>query len=170
MLPENAMKPSRESRNPLLDEIDIRILDCLQHRGEISNVELAERVHLSPAQCSRRVQTLRQKGAIAGYAALLDREQLGLGVLAFASVTFDKAQYRRMSDLHKVIGGFPEVLECYAVTGEYDYLLKVVAPDLESYGVFLNSRLIQAPGVVSVRSMVSMNTVKCTTALPIETR
>ena len=73
-----------------------------------------------------------------------------------------------MSDLHKVIGGFPEVLECYAVTGEYDYLLKVVARDLESYGIFLNTRLIQAPGVISVRSMVSMNTVKSTTVLPIE--
>ena len=162
------MKAYRDVEEPQLDEIDVRILDCLQHQGKLTNAELSERVHLSAAQCSRRVQTLQRKGAIVRYAALLDRERFGLGVLAFASVTFDKAQYRRMSDLHKVIGGFPEVLECYAVTGEYDYLLKVVAPDLETYGAFLNTRLIQAPGVVSVRSVVSMSTVKCTTALPID--
>ncbi len=161
------MKTKQGERWPNFDEIDLRILESLQHHGEISNVELSRRVHLSAAQCSRRVQALRRKGTIKRFAVLLDREQLGLGVVAFASVTFDKAQYRRMNDLHKVIAEFPEVLECYAVTGEYDYLLKIVAPDLESYGVFLNSQLIQAPGVVSVRSMVSMNTVKCTTVLPI---
>jgi DNA-binding Lrp family transcriptional regulator len=101
------------------------------------------------------------------YAVLLDRKQLGLGVVAFAGIMLDKSQYRRMNELHKVIGGFPKVVECYAVTGEYDYLLKIVMPDLESYGVFLNARLIQAPGVVSVRSVVSMSTVKCTTVLAI---
>lgn len=162
------MKPERRVPWIEFDEIDLRILECLQNRGEISNVELSRRIHLSPAQCSRRVEALRRKGTIERYAVLLDRKQLGLGVVAFASITFDKSQYRRMNELHKVIGGFPEVLECYAVTGEYDYLLKIVAPDLESYGVFLNSRLIQAPGVVSVRSVVSMSTVKCTTVLPID--
>jgi Lrp/AsnC family leucine-responsive transcriptional regulator len=163
MMKSNPAVPERE-----FDEIDLRILDCLQRHGDLSNVELSERAHLSPAQCSRRVQALKRRGVIARSVALLDRMQLGLGVLAFASVTFDKAQYRRMSDLHKVIDGFPEVLECYAVTGDCDYLLKVVAPSLEAYGAFLNSKLIQAPGVISVRSVVSFGAVKSTTALPID--
>ena len=162
------MKTKPALRSPEFDDIDLRILNCLQHHGELSNVELSERVHLSAAQCSRRVQALQRRGAIIRYAALLDREQFGLGVLAFVSVTFDKAQYRRLGDLHKVIGGFPEVLECHAVTGDCDYLLKVVARDLESYGDFLNTRLIQAPGVISVRSVVSLKVVKHTTALPID--
>src|SRR5215472_8807469 len=104
------MKANPEVRERDFDEIDLRILDCLQRHGDLSNVELSARAHLSPAQCSRRVQALRRRGAIAGSVALLDRKQLGLEVLAFTSVTFDKAQYRRMSDLHKVIEGFPEVL------------------------------------------------------------
>jgi Lrp/AsnC family transcriptional regulator, leucine-responsive regulatory protein len=152
------------------DETDLRILNCLQHHGELSNVELSERVHLSAAQCSRRVQSLQRSGVITGYAALVDRDQLGLGVLAFVSVTFDKAQYKRLGDLHKVVNSFPEVLECHAVTGDCDYLLKVVARDLEAYGVFLNTKLIQAPGVISVRSVVSLNAVKVTTALPLDSR
>lgn len=161
------MKSPRR-RVPLrMDEIDLRILNCLQHHGEISNVELSERVHLSAPQCSRRVQNLRRGGVINGYAALLNREPLALGVLAFVSATFDKAQYRRIGELHKVINGFPEVLECHAVTGDCDYLLKVVARDLEAYGAFLNTKLIQAPGVISVRSVVSLNVVKSTTALPL---
>lgn len=164
------MRSHAKLRGRELDEIDLRILDCLQRHGELSNVELSDRAHLSPAQCSRRVQALKRRGVIARSVALLDRKQLGLGVLAFTSVTFDKAQYRRMTDLHKVIEGFPEVLECHAVTGDADYLLKVVAPNLEAYGAFLNSRLIQAPGVISVRSMVSFGEVKSTTALPIDVK
>ncbi len=164
------MKRNPEVGGRDFDEIDLRILGCLQRQGDLSNVELAERVHLSPAQCSRRVQALKRRGVIARSVSLLDRKQLGLGVLAFTSVTFDKAQYRRMSDLHKVIEGFPEVLECYAVTGDSDYLLKVVAPSLEAYGAFLNGKLIQAPGVTSVRSVVSFDVVKSTTALPFDSR
>jgi Lrp/AsnC family leucine-responsive transcriptional regulator len=146
-------------------------MECLQNHGEISNAELSKRIHLSPTQCSRRAEARRQ-GTIKRYAVLLDRKQLdrkqlGLGVVAFAGIMLDKWQCRRTIELHKVIGGFPKVVQCYAVIGEYDYLLKIVMLDLESYGVFLNSRLIQAPGVVSVRSVVSMSTVKCTTVLPI---
>src|SRR5215470_5782973 len=89
-----------------LDEIDVRILNYLQHQGELSNVELSERVHLSAAQCSRRLQSLQRRGVIAGYSAVLNREPLGLGVLAFVSVTFDKAQYRRLDELHKVVNRF----------------------------------------------------------------
>ena len=88
------MKSSRRNQTPPIDEVDLRILNCLQQHGEISNVELSERVHLSAPQCSRRVQNLRRNGVIRGYAALVDRESLALGVLAFVSVTFDKAQYR----------------------------------------------------------------------------
>jgi len=164
------MRSSKRQATLQMDEVDLRILNCLQRRGEISNVELSEQVHLSAPQCSRRVQNLRRDGVILGYSAQLNREELGLGVLAFVSVTFDKAQYRRLGDLHKVVRDLPEVLECHAVTGDCDYLLKVVARDLEAYGTFLNAKLIQAPGVISVRSVVSLQTVKCTTALPVDSR
>jgi len=163
------MKPHRSSPSAELDEMDLRILNCVQCHGELSNVDLSERVRLSPAQCWRRIRRLQRSGVITGYSAVLSREKLGLGVLAFVYLTFDKAQYRKIGDLYKIIGGFPEVLECHAVTGDYDYLLKVVARDLEAYGAFLNTKLIQAPGVISVRSVVSLDTVKVTTALPLDT-
>jgi len=163
------MKSNHGRQSQEMDEIDRRILNCLQHHGELSNVEISRRVHLSASQCWRRIRNLRRKGVISGYSAVLNRGPLGLGVLAFVNVTFDKAQYQRVTDLRKVVHSFPEVLECHAVTGDHDYLLKVVARDLEAYGAFLNTKLIQAPGVTSVRSVVSLDVLKSTTALPIET-
>jgi Lrp/AsnC family leucine-responsive transcriptional regulator len=161
------MKSRQSSKVLELDQIDLRILNC---NGRLSNVDLSERVHLSAAQCWRRIQMLEREGVIIGYTALLNREELGFGVLAFVNVTFDKAQYRRLADLLRVINDCPEVLECHAVTGDYDYLLKIVAHDLKAYASFLNTKLMRAPGVISVRSVVCLGVVKSTTTLPTDAK
>jgi Lrp/AsnC family transcriptional regulator, leucine-responsive regulatory protein len=160
---------SRQSHKVLeLDQIDLRILHCLQNNARLSNVDVSERVHLSAAQCWRRIRTLERNRAITSYAAVLDREELGFGVLAFANISFDKAQHQKLADLLRVINDCPEVLECHAVTGDYDYLLKIVAPDLKAYQAFLNLKLMRGPGIVSVRSVVCLDVVKSTTSLPID--
>lgn len=163
------MKVRQRSKVLELDNIDLRILNCLQRNGRLSNVEVSECVHLSAAQCCRRIQMLEREGVITGYAAILNREELGFGVLAFVNVTFDKAQYRRLAELLRVINDCPEVLECHAVAGDYDYLLKIVTRDLKAYASFLNTKLMRAPGVISVRSVVCLGVVKSTTSLPTDT-
>jgi Lrp/AsnC family leucine-responsive transcriptional regulator len=163
------MKSRKSQKVPELDQIDLRILHCLQNNGRLSNVELSERVHLSAAQCWRRLRTLERDGVIASYAAVLNREDLGFGVMAFANISFDKAQHRKLPELLRVIDNCPEVLECHAVTGDYDYLLKIVARDLKAYQAFLNLKLMRGPGITSVQSVVCLGEVKSTTSLPLDT-
>ncbi len=160
---------SRQSDVPaVLDEIDLRILKCLQQDGRITHVELSDRVYLSAPQCYRRIRRLEKERVIDRYVSLVSAKQLGFDVMAFVSVTLDKAQYRRLDQLEKVLSNFPEVLECHAITGDHDYLLKIVARNLESYASFLNTKLMQVPGVISVRSSVRLGEVKYTTALPLD--
>jgi Lrp/AsnC family leucine-responsive transcriptional regulator len=151
-----------------LDEIDRKILMHLQLHGRATNVELSEHAHLSPPQCYRRMKRLEDEGVIHRAVAILDREKMGYGVMAFVSITRDKEQYKGMRELEAVLNRFPEVLECYSLTGDYDYLLKVVAQDLKEFSTFLREKLMRAPGVVSVRSFICLEEIKCSTALPIE--
>jgi Lrp/AsnC family leucine-responsive transcriptional regulator len=162
------MKSRQGQKAKELDRIDLSILRCLQNDGRLSNVELSGRVNLSAAQCWRRVQALERYGLIASYTAVLNREELAFGVLAFANISFDKAQHRKLADLLRVIKDCPEVLECHSVTGDYDYLLKIVARDLKSYEAFLHLKLMRGPGIVSVQSVVCLSVVKSTTSLPID--
>ena len=111
---------------------------------------------------------MEKEGVIDRYVTLVNAKQLGFDVMAFVSVTLDKAQYRRLRELQKVLSSFPEVLECHAVTGDHDYLLKIVARNLEAYAYFLNAKLMQVPGVISVKSSVCLGEVKYETALPID--
>ncbi|GAC1623247.1 MAG: Lrp/AsnC family transcriptional regulator [Candidatus Acidiferrum sp.] len=151
-----------------LDEIDRKILMHLQLNARATNVELSEQAHLSPPQCYRRMKRLEDEGVILHSVAILDREKMGYGVMAFVSITRDKEQYKGMRELEAVLNRFPEVLECYSLTGDYDYLLKVVAQDLKEFSTFLREKLMRAPGVVSVRSFICLEEIKCSTALPIE--
>jgi Lrp/AsnC family transcriptional regulator, leucine-responsive regulatory protein len=151
-----------------LDEIDRKILMHLQLHARATNVELSEHAHLSPPQCYRRMKRLEEEGFIQGAVAILDREKMGYGVMAFVSITRDKEQYKGMRELEAVLNRFPEVLECYSLTGDYDYLLKVVAQDLKEFSTFLREKLMRAPGVLSVRSFICLEEIKCSTALPIE--
>lgn len=151
-----------------LDATDRRILSHLQRHGRVSNLELAEVVHLSPAQCNRRHRRLEEQGYIRRYEARLDAPRLGLGVTAFVHVTMERGHIREVVKFRDVVSGLAEVQECYAVTGDFDYVLKVVARDLKALSDFLLGTLAQLPGVNGVRSSVCLDEVKCTSALPLD--
>ena len=150
-----------------MDRIDRRLLAHLQLHGRASNLELAQAVGLSPAQCHRRHRRLEEKGYIAGYAARLDAVRLNLGVVAFIDVAMEKGHIRDLKKFTDVIVDLPEILECYSVTGDFDYVIKVVARDLKSLSTFLMEKLMRLPGVNSVRSSICLDELKCTTALPL---
>jgi len=150
-----------------MDRIDRRLLAHLQLHGRASNLELAQAVGLSPAQCHRRHRRLEEKGYIAGYAARLDAVRLNLGVVAFIDVAMEKGHIRDLKKFTDVIVDLPEIQECYSVTGDFDYVIKVVARDLKSLSTFLMEKLMRLPGVNSVRSSICLDELKCTTALPL---
>lgn len=150
-----------------LDPIDRRILAHLQAHGRASNLELAQAVHLSPAQCNRRHRRLEEQGLVKRYEARLDAARVGLGVLAFVHVTMERGHMREVLKFRSFIDSLPQVQECYAVTGDFDYVLKVVARDLKALSDFLLGTLMQLPGVNGVRSSVCLDEIKCTSALPL---
>ncbi len=150
-----------------LDRIDRRILGFLQSNGRASNLELAQAVGLSPAQCHRRHRRLEEQGYITRYEARISPERLRLGVIAFIDVAMEKGHIRDLRKFTDAIVAVPEILECYSVTGDFDFVIKVVAPDLKSLSTFLMEKLIRLPGVNSVRSSICLDEVKCTSALPL---
>ena len=151
-----------------LDQTDRRILAHLQAHGRVSNLELAQAVHLSPAQCNRRHRRLEERGYVKRYEARLDAAKVGLGVLAIVHVTMERGHIREVVKFRDTIASLTQVQECYAVTGDFDYVLKVVARDLKALSDFLLGTLAQLPGVNGVRSSVCLDEVKCTSALPLD--
>ncbi|MEP9397407.1 Lrp/AsnC family transcriptional regulator [Mesorhizobium sp. KR2-14] len=150
-----------------LDQFDRKILSLLQADGRLTNNDLSERVNLSPSQCSRRRQRLEDDGYIRGYRAVLDRERLGFPLVNVISVTLathnrDNAQ--RFADL---LARLPEVQEAHALTGEMDYILKVVTPDLRSLADFVNGVLLPHESVQHVKTAIVLQTLKETSALPL---
>lgn len=150
-----------------LDRIDRRILAYLQTHGRATNLELAQAAALSPAQCHRRHKRLEEAGYIAAYETRLASERLGLNVVAFIHVAMEKGHIRELSKFKDVVGELPEVQECYSVTGDFDYVIKVIARDLKSLSQFLMDTLMRLPGVNGVRSSVCLDEIKCTSALPL---
>lgn len=159
--------PARPTGPVVLDAIDLRILEALQRDGRMSNVDLATQVHLSAPQCFRRVRALEERGVIRGYRAQVEPQALGLGVMAYVSLNIDGGQFGRVREVEADIRAFPQILECHTVSGDSDYLLKVVAQDLKSLSQFLTDRLMQVPGVDDVRSMICMEEVKAPSPLPV---
>ena len=153
---------------PALDAIDRKILEVLQADGRISNVDLAGRVHLSAPQCLRRMRALEERGVIRGYRALAAPDRLGLGVIAYVHLNIDADAFGHVREIEAIIRSFPQILECYTVSGDYDYLLKVVARDLKSLSQFLTDRLMQTRGVADVRSMICLEEIKAAAPLPVE--
>ncbi|MFN3401065.1 MAG: Lrp/AsnC family transcriptional regulator [Ferrovibrio sp.] len=149
-----------------LDVFDLRLLAALQREGRMPNAALAEKVGLSASQVSRRLARLEAEGVIATYAALLKPDAVGLTVLAFSSVSLER-QAEAMDGFEAAVLRFPEILECYSVTGEQDFVLRIVAKDLKAFADFLSDRLLRVPGVRSVRSSIVLHTIKHTTALPL---
>jgi DNA-binding Lrp family transcriptional regulator len=150
-----------------IDRIDRKILGFLQQHGRASNLELAQAAGLSPAQCHRRHRRLEERGFVAGYEARLNGERLGFSVIAFIHVAMEKGHIRDLPKFTQVIVGLPEILECYSVTGDFDYVLKVIARDLKSLSQFLMDKLMRLPGVNGVRSSVCLDEIKCTGSLPL---
>lgn len=151
-----------------LDRIDRKILSALQEDGRLPNNELAERVGLSPSPCLRRVKALEEAGVIARYVALVDPASVDLPVNIFVSVSLERQVEARLDGFEAAVMARPEVLECYLMTGDADYLLRVVVPDLASYERFLKEHLTRIPGVASIRSSFALKQVRYRTALPLE--
>jgi Lrp/AsnC family leucine-responsive transcriptional regulator len=150
-----------------LDRIDRRILDHLQGNARASNLELAEAASLSPAQCHRRHRRLEEAGYVARYETRLNAARIGLTVVAFIHVSMERGHVRELQKFKDLLASLVEVQECYAVTGDFDYVLKVVARDLPALSRFLMDTLMRLPGVAAVRSSVCMEEIKCTSALPL---
>jgi len=150
-----------------VDRYDLDLLAELQRDGHATNASLGEKIHLSTSQVSRRVQRLEEAHIIAGYTAVLDPETLGLGLTAMTQVCLGH-QGEEAERFEAAIIDIPEILECLAVTGESDYVLRIVAPDLATFSEFISKRLLRLPGVASVKSVVTLKTVKRTMRLPLE--
>lgn len=150
-----------------LDRIDLKILDHLQAHARATNIELAQAVQLSPAQCHRRHKRLEALGLIRTYETRLEAAALGWSVTAFIHVSMERSHVRELEQFLVHVRQLPEVLECYSVTGDFDYVLKVTARDLPSLSRFLTGTLMRLPGVAAVRSSVCMDEIKCTSAVPL---
>jgi Lrp/AsnC family leucine-responsive transcriptional regulator len=150
-----------EQRIPaLLDEKSRKILHELHADGRIAWVELAERVHLSATACQRRVQALIDSGVIDGIAAHVNPEALGYEVEAFVSVYVDRQDVKLAQQFRKAIRKYPEVQACHMMTGQVDYLLRVVAKDLKSYGRFVEEKILGMPGVKDASSSIVLDRIK----------
>ena len=151
-----------------LDRIDRRILECLQRDGGLSNQELAEKVGLSPSPCLRRVKALEETGIILRRVTLLDRKKLGLSLTVILQIGMDRHTPERFEQFEATVAGFPEVQECYLVTGqEADYQLKVVVPDMDAYQAFLLGKITRIPGVSGVHSSFVLRRVVDNTEVPL---
>ena len=155
---------------PKLDDIDYAILRHLQDSARMSNVELAERVGLSAAPCLRRVQALEEAGIIRKYVTLLDSAAVNRSVAVFVQISLDLQVEGRLEAFERAIMKREEVLECYLMTGDSDYLLRVVVPDVAAYERFLKDSLTRIDGVAGIKSSFALRQVKYSTALPLPTR
>jgi len=158
-------QPPRE-----FDQIDLKILDVLQKDGRISNADLADRVGLSASPCLRRMRALEEQGVISGYRADLDPVQLGLTILAFVEVRISRHGAGTAAIFREAMMKERLVVGCYMVTGSYDFLLKVVARDLESYKAFTLETLLGMPDVQDIRTSIVLDLIKNTSELPLPGR
>ncbi len=153
--------------NTDLDAIDRRILDRLQDNGRISNVDLANDVGISSSPCWRRVRELEKRGVISGYVALVDAAAVDLPVSVFVQVTLERQIEAALETFETAVKARPEVMECYLMTGDADYLLRVVVSDLPTYEAFLKDHLTRIPGIANIKSSFALNQVKYRTSLPL---
>ncbi|MPZ58587.1 MAG: winged helix-turn-helix transcriptional regulator [Rhizobiales bacterium] len=150
-----------------LDAIDRKILALLQADGRMSVTDLATKIGLSPSPCLRRIRILERAGIIARYVAVLDQDKVGLPVSVFVSIKLESQRQQALDRFTKAISRWPEVLECYLMTGPRDYLLRVVVADLAAYDRFLKQKLTTVDGVSSIESSFALEQVKYTNVLPI---
>ena len=147
-----------------MDSLDHKILRELQAEGRLSHQELAERIGLSPSPCARRIRKLVTEGYITGYGAEIDETKLGFAFSVFISVRLDRQIDDRLVAFEREVGRCPEVVDCWLMTGSFDYLLRVAVRDLEEFEHFLTRRLTKLPGVASLESSIPIRRVKHTAA------
>jgi Lrp/AsnC family leucine-responsive transcriptional regulator len=150
-----------------LDRVDREMLAILQSEGRISNAALAERLHMSPSPCLRRLRTLESSGVISGYTAVLDRPRLGLGLTVFVDLKVERHSDRSAAEISRALSEAPEVISAHIVSGVADFRLEVVVRDLASYERLLFETLLKLPHVTDVRSDFALRTVKSTGPLPL---
>ncbi len=150
-----------------LDNIDWKILNILQSDAGISNIELADQVCLSPSPCSRRVKKLEQQGYISRRVTLIDPQKAGLPVTVFVQVTLHHQVKKDLDRFAQQVLEWPEVMECYLMTGDFDYLIRVVIPDLQAYQTFLDEKLTAVDGVEHIKSSFSLKPICYKTELPL---
>ena len=153
--------PKRE-----LDATDRKILELLQADGRMSLADLAQKVGLSPSPCLRRVRML-ENGVISRYVAVLDQRAAGLPVSVFVSIKLEKQRQESLDRFAKAVEKWPEVLECYLMTGSRDYWMRVVVPDLDAYERFVKQKLTRVEGIASIESSFALEQVKYTNVLPV---
>lgn len=150
-----------------LDRYDLALIRQLQNEARITNAALAERVNLSESACLRRVRNLERSGLIQGYAALLDQQKAGYPVDVFVNITLDRQQQADLAAFEEAVRKVPEVMECYLMSGEYDYLIRVVVADNADFERIHARHLTRLPGVARVHSSFALRTVQKASALPI---
>jgi Lrp/AsnC family leucine-responsive transcriptional regulator len=151
-----------------LDAIDRKILQCLQADGRMGLAELSAKVGLSASPCLRRVRLLEKAGVIKRYVAVVDQLSVNLPVSVFISLKLESQRQQMLANFGKLVARWPEVLECYLMTGPRDYLLRVVVEDLAAYERFLKQKLTRVEGIASIESSFALEQVKYTNVLPIE--
>lgn len=153
-----------------LDSIDLKIMDELQADGSLSNIELARRVHLSPSPCLARVRALEAAGVIDRYVALANAAALGLGLNVFISISLKSQGKEALADFERRICEHDEVMECYLMTGDSDYLIRVAVADIGALEKFILEQLTPIPGIEKIRSSFALKQVRYKTALPMPKR
>ena len=151
-----------------MDHFDKKLLSILQTNGRISNVELSEAVNLSESACLRRVKSLEERGFIDKYVALLDQKRVGLTDTVFVHIVLKREEKSELLAFEEAVKEIPEILECYLMTGEFDYLLHLVVANMADFERLHNESLTQLPGVSRVNSSFAIRTVQKTTALPLD--
>lgn len=152
---------------PDIDDIDRTILSVLQTNAHTTSEQLGDLVGLSPSPCARRVRNLEAVGIIKGYVAVVDQVKVGLPVSVFVSVKLERQREEELDRFAKAIQRWPEIVECYLMTGQRDYLLRIVAKDLEAYEAFLKGTLTRLEGVASIESSFALRQIKHSQALPV---
>jgi DNA-binding Lrp family transcriptional regulator len=149
------------------DTTDTKLLHLLQDNAKLTNVELASRVNLSPSPCLARVRALEQNGIISRYVTLLDPGKLGLGISVFIQITMERQVERDLKDFQAEMTKYDEVMECYLMTGDFDYLIRLVVSDMPALERFIVDKLTKIPGLSNIKSSLALKQVKYKTALPL---
>ena len=173
--PKNTVEPkttagpkTKTGPEHVLSDVDVSLLRLLQRSARQSNVELAKKAGLSPSACLRRIRALEKQGIIRHYVTLLDPKQLGIGASVFIQVSLERKDEATLKQFEAAITERSEVVECYLMTGDSDYLLRVVVADVAAFERFLMQHLTKIPGIGSIRSSFTLNQVKYTTSLPLD--